>query len=99
MYATNETVSRALRTLVDGKLIEDNGFIPVSLYTVKALLKGSFHPAFLARVTSSLAFVVAIFMGHDNGDNKGLPRDDMGKECWMKETLREASAPGRLIKF
>ena len=33
-------------------------------------LKGLFHPAFLARVVSWLAFVVAIFMGHENGDKQ-----------------------------
>ena len=27
---------------------------------------------------------VAIFMGHENGDNKGKPGDDTCKECWMK---------------
>ena len=32
------------------------------------LLKGLFHPAFLARVVSWFAFVVAIFMAHDTGD-------------------------------
>ena len=30
-------------------------------------LKGLFHPACLARVVSWFAFVVAIFMGHENG--------------------------------
>ena len=30
-------------------------------------LKGLLHPAFLARVVSWFAFVVAIFMGHENG--------------------------------
>ena len=30
---------------------------------------------------------VAIFMDHENGDNKGKPRDDTCKACWMKETL------------
>ena len=38
---------------------------------INSLLKGLFHPAFLSRVISSLAFVVAIFMAHQNGDNKG----------------------------
>ena len=37
-------------------------------------LKGLFHPAFLARVVSSLAFVVTIFMDHENGDNKRQQR-------------------------
>ena len=50
-------------------------------------LKGMFHPACLARVVSWIAFVVAIFMGHENGDNKGNSRDDTCKECWMKQTL------------
>ena len=34
-------------------------------------LKGLYHPACLARAVSWLAFVVAIFMGHENGNNKG----------------------------
>ena len=50
-------------------------------------LKALFHPAFLARVDSWFAFVVAIFMAHENGDNKGKPRDDTCKACWMKQSL------------
>ena len=33
-------------------------------------LKGLFHPACLARVVSLMAFVIAIFMGHENGDKQ-----------------------------
>ena len=33
-------------------------------------LKSLFHPACLAPVVSSFAFVVAIFMGHENGDKQ-----------------------------
>ena len=33
-------------------------------------LKGLFHLAFLARVVFWFAFVVAIFMGHENGDKQ-----------------------------
>ena len=50
-------------------------------------LKGLFHPASLARVASWFAFVVTIFMAHENGDNKGKPRGDTCKGCWMKQTL------------
>ena len=53
-----------------------------------ATLKGLCHPAFLARVISWLAFVFTIFMGHENGDNKGKPKDDTYKACWMKQTLK-----------
>ena len=53
----------------------------------KENLKALFHLAFLARVVSWLAFVVAIFMGHENGDNKGKPGGGTYKECWMKQTL------------
>ena len=35
-------------------------------------LKGLFHPACLARVVSWFAFVVAVFMGHENGDKQRL---------------------------
>ena len=34
------------------------------------MLKGLFHPACLARVASWFAFVVAIFMAHENGDKQ-----------------------------
>ena len=33
-------------------------------------LKGLFHPAYPARVVSWFAFVVAIFMGYENGDKQ-----------------------------
>ena len=33
-------------------------------------LKGLFHPAYLARVVSWFAFVVAIFVDHENGDKR-----------------------------
>ena len=38
------------------------------------LLKGMFHPAVLARVVSWFPFVVAIFMGHENGGKQGLAK-------------------------
>ena len=37
-------------------------------------LKGLFHPACLARVVSWFAFVVAIFMAHENGDKQRLAK-------------------------
>ena len=37
-------------------------------------LKGLFHPACRARVVSWFAFVVAIFMGHENGDKQRLAK-------------------------
>ena len=39
---------------------------PVSNSVLEHCLKGLFHPAFLARVVSGLAFAIAIFMGHEN---------------------------------
>ena len=38
------------------------------------ILKGLFHPASLARVASWFAFVVAIFMAHENGDKQRLAK-------------------------
>ena len=38
------------------------------------VLKGLFHPAFLARVDSWFPFVVAIFMGHENGGRQRLAK-------------------------
>ena len=49
------------------------------------MLKGLFHPACLARVVFWFAFVVAIFMAHENA--KGQPKDDTYKECWVKPGL------------
>ena len=37
-------------------------------------LQGLFHPACLARVVSWFAFVVAIFMAHENGDKQRLAK-------------------------
>ena len=45
--------------------------------TFKALIQ----TAYLALVASWLAFVVIIFMAHENGENKGQQRDTAGKEC------------------
>ena len=52
-----------------------------------SLLKALIQPAYLARVASWLAFVVAIFMVHENGDNKGQPRDGASKACWLNKGL------------
>ena len=41
---------------------------------MQCTLKGLFHPACLARVVSWFAFVVAIFMGHENGDKQRLAK-------------------------
>ena len=50
-------------------------------------LKALIQPECLARVASWLAFVIAIFMGHENGDNKGQLRDDASKACWLNKSL------------
>ena len=58
--------------------------------TIKYLegeLKALIQPECLARVASWLAFVVTIFMGHENGDNKGQLRDDASKACWLNKSL------------
>ena len=47
-------------------------------------LKGLFHPAYLARVVSWFAFVVAIFMAHENGEKQRL-----GKRLHVKGMLDE----------
>ena len=51
------------------------------------ILKGLFYPACLARAVAGFGFVVTIFMGHENGDNKAKARDDTCRACWMKQTL------------
>ena len=50
-------------------------------------LKGLCHLAFLTRFVSWLAFVIAIFMALENGDNQGKPGDGNCRACWTKETL------------
>ena len=42
-------------------------------------LKALIQPSCLARVISWLTVVLAIFMAHENDDNKGQARDDMCK--------------------
>ena len=49
-------------------------------------LKGLFHPACLARVVSWFAFVVAIFMGHENGD-KQMPAKRRHVQGMLDETV------------
>ena len=58
-----------------------------TLYISKMLLKALIQLAYLARVTSLLAVVVAIFLGHENGDNKGQPRDGARKACLLNNSL------------
>ena len=38
-----------------------------------------------------LAFIVAIFTGHENGGNKGQPKDHMYKACWSRKTLQKVT--------
>ena len=42
-------------------------------------LKALIQPSWLACVISWLAFVVVVFMGHENGENNGQQRDDTSK--------------------
>ena len=60
---------------------------PQSTDVAQAPLKDLFHPASFACAVSWFAFIVAIFMGHGNGDDKGQPKDRTCKECWMKQIL------------
>ena len=59
-------------------------------------LKGLFHPACLARVVSWFAFVVAIFMAHENGDRQ-RPAKRRHMQGMLDETdpLRGKSAEKR----
>ena len=59
-----------LGTGVEDVLNVMNIFLPHLLSLMHSILKALFHPACLARVVSWLAFVVAIFMGHENGDKQ-----------------------------
>ena len=43
------------------------------------LWKALIQPACFAGAISWLTYVVTIFMGHENGDNKGQPRGNMCK--------------------
>ena len=51
----------------------------VSISAMRGRLKGLFHRACLARAVSWFAIVAAIFMAHENGDNKGKPRGMLGE--------------------
>ena len=49
------------------------------IYLILFHLKALIQPSCLACVISWLAFVVVVFMGHENGENNGQQRDDMSK--------------------
>ena len=63
----------------DKRLLELVGSMRHFCIFLKFLFKGLFHPACLARTISWFAFVVAIFMSHENGDNKGQLKGDTCK--------------------
>ena len=50
-------------------------------------LKALIQPACFAGAISWLAFVVAIFMDHENSDYKSQPRGDACKVCWLNKSL------------
>lgn len=53
-------------------------------------LEGPFQPTSLARAISWLAFIVATFMAHGNGNNKkGQPRDGNARHAGGNEPLRK----------
>ena len=56
-------------------------------------LKPLIQPAYLARVVFWLAFVVAIFMGHEHDDNKGQLRDGARKAHWLNNSLKYQLIP------
>ena len=64
----------------------------------KCVLQGSVEVSVLSSIPCTCRLLVgylffAIFMGHENGDNnKGKPRDDTCKACWMKQILLPCSA-------
>ena len=53
------------------------------IYRRSIMLKGLFLLACLASTIPRLTFVIAILMGHTNGDNKWQARDGMCKACWV----------------
>ena len=48
----------------------NHNHISSSVFWIHLSLKGLFHPAYLARVVSWFAFVVAVFMAYENGDKQ-----------------------------
>ena len=40
------------------------------LVKLASIIKGLFHPGCIARAVSWVAIVIAIFVAHENGDNK-----------------------------
>ena len=71
-----EIYKRSHQTSIKLKKRTLNTFIyPMLLYNCEIwTLKGLSHPAFLARVVSRFPFVVAIFMGHENGGKQRLAK-------------------------
>ena len=58
--------------------------MPHAIYSkINRPLKALIQPACFAGAISWLAFVVAIFMDHENGDYQSQPRGDMCKVCWL----------------
>ena len=54
----------------------------------RCTLRGRFiqHSFYVSSL--GLPLFAAMFMAHGNGDNKGNPRDDTFKACWMKQTIQ-----------
>ena len=50
-------------------------------------VKGSVSSSIPCTSGLLVCYVVTIFMAHEMATNKGQPRDDTCKECWMKQTL------------
>ena len=54
---------------------------------ILSFLKALIQPSCLARVVSWLAFVVVVFMGHENGEDKGQSGDETCKASWLNKSL------------
>ena len=59
----------------------------VKVTRIYTFLKALVQTGFFAGAMSWLALIVAIFMGHENGDYNSQPRGDTRKVCSLNESL------------
>ena len=65
-------------------------FFSIKRYAFATLipkLRALIQSACLASAISWLAFVVAIFTGHEDSDHKGQPKHDTCKACWVNKSI------------
>ena len=64
---------------------------PYLVLLILNLLKALIQPPCLVHAVSSLALVVTIFMGRENGDKKRQQEDDTCKLWWFDKSLSKCT--------